>query len=490
MHVTPVHDLQAANRELFALREQLAAKEAEIEERSKVLEEQAAELEAKAARIAELTEQIAYLRRQLFGRRRETIDPNQLALFDSLESELQELTSAPAPPAEPKKPKRGHGRAPLSPDLPREEIALDLPEAERICPDCGKPLQSIGVEVTERAHMIPARIVVKRYERPKYACPDGHAVKVAPLPDGVVDRGKYEASVYAFVATSKYGDHLPLNRIQRILKRYGVHLPRQTMWDLLVRLDELVAQPVLRQMRQELLEERALQTDETPIRVQQEGKKGTKQGYLWSWRNVRGSPTEKVVADFCMDRSAKGPTAFLGDWTGTLLTDGFDGTNPVAVKNDITRAGCFAHARRKFRDAMESGDNRAGAALKEIGELFAIERELVDRANVEGLDLAGLAALRLRERGARSKPALERLFANAFALDEDPSVARGSRLQKAVTYLINQRKPLLAHLEHGEIPIHNNDTERALRHAALGRKNWMINGSPRGGEVAARLYSL
>ena len=478
-----IENLDEANRELQALREQLQAKEAEIDARAK-------ELEENAARIANLTEQIEYLRRQLFGRRRESIDPNQLALFESMKGELRELTNGSVPPSKSKKAASGHGRAPLSPDLPRESIALEVPEDERFCSDCGKPLKSIGVEVTERAHMIPARMCVKRYERPKYACPDGHAVKVAALPDGVIDRGKYEASVYAFVATSKYGDHLPLNRIQGILKRYGAHLPRQTMWDLLVRLDELVAQPVLKQMRKELLEERALQTDETPIRVQREGDKGTKQGFLWSWRNVRGSPVEKVVADFRMDRSANGPTSFLGEWTGTLLTDGFDGTNPVAVKNDITRAGCFAHARRKFRDAFESGDKRAAAALTSIGELFAIEGELVDRATVEGMTLAELAGLRLRERRVRSKPILERLFDIAFTLDEDASVLRGSRLQKAVTYLINQRAPLLAHLEHGEIPIHNNDTERDLRHAAIGRRNWMIFGSQRGGEVAARLYSL
>ena len=106
------------------------------------------------------------------------------------------------------------------------------------------------------------------------------------------------------------------------------------------------------------------------------------------------------------------------------------------------------------------------------------------------MTLAELAGLRLRERRVRSKPILERLFDIVFTLDEDASVLRGSRLQKAVTYLINQRAPLLAHLKHGEIPIHNNDTERDLRHAAIGRRNWMIFGSQRGGEVAARLYSL
>ena len=224
--VTPVSDLEEANRQLRALHEQLAAQQVEIDAKS-------AEVEEKAARIAELTEQIAFLRRQIFGRRRETIDPNQLALFESMERELLELTQ---PAQSKKKPKQGHGRALFPADLPRETITVDLPEADRICPDCGDVLKHIGIDATERGHIIPARMCVKRYERHKYACSKGHAVKVAPLPDGVVDRGKYEASVYAFVATSKYSDHLPLNRIQQIFKRYGTHLPRQTMWDLLVRL--------------------------------------------------------------------------------------------------------------------------------------------------------------------------------------------------------------------------------------------------------------
>lgn len=478
--MTPVSDLDEANRQLRALHAQLESKQAEIDAKN-------AEVEEKAARIADLTEQIAYLRRQIFGRRRETIDPNQLALFESMERELLELTQ---PAKSKKKPKKGHGRALFPADLPRETIKVDLPEADRICPDCGEALKHIGIDATERGHIIPARMCVKRYERHKYACSKGHAVKVAPLPDGVVDRGKYEASVYAFVATSKYSDHLPLNRIQQIFKRYGTHLPRQTMWDLLVRLDELVAQPVLRQMRSELLEEGTLQADETPIRVQREGEKGTKQGWLWSWRNVRGSPVEKVVADFRMDRSADGPTEFLGDWSGILLTDGFDGVNPVAVKNDITRAGCFAHARRKFRDALESGDNRAASALHVIQELFRIEGEVTAKANDGALDLAATAELRIEARTQHSRSVLERLFDECFALDADASVTRGSRLQKAVTYLINQRAALLAHLKYGEIPIHNNDTERDLRHVAVGRKNWMIFGSQRGGEVAARLYSL
>lgn len=461
------------------------------------IDEANATIASLSARIEGLQAQLEHLQRHLFGRRREKIDPSQLQLWEEGKAQLEEMKKE-AELAKSSKPakKPGHGRAPFPPDLPRETTELDIPEEERCCPDCGEAMRCIGMDVTERGHIVPARMVVKRYERRKYACKHGHAVKVAELPDGVVDKGKYEASVYAHVATSKYGDHLPLNRIQNIFKRHGVHFPRQTMWDLMVRLDELVAQPVLREMRRQLLEEDDLQADETTIRVQKEGERGTRRGVLWAWRNVRGSPKEKVLVEFKHDRSAKGPDSFLGKWTGTLLTDGYDGVNPVSVRNNITRAGCWAHARRKFRDALKSNKKLAAGAIRPIQRLFWIERAIVSRAKRDavrdGVDLTldRLAPFRLEVRQRRSKFVLKQLYERVFAIDEDPTILSDSPLGKAVTYVINQREPLLALLKNGKIPIHNNDTERDLRHVVTGRKNWLIFGSQRGGEVAARLYSL
>ena len=470
--MTPLTDIDAANAKLFELH-------ATVEQQTK--------------QIAELREQVEYMRKQLFGRRREKVDPAQLRLFEQSSALLDQLLAqqtAPERAAPRPTKKKGHGRAAFSDELPREVIELDVPEVERCCPDCGDPMRSIGVAVTERGHIIPARMVVKRYERQKYACPHGHAVKVAPLPDGVVDKGKYEASVYAFVATSKYGDHLPLNRIQGILKRQGADLSKQTMWDLMARLDELVAQPVLKEMRRQLLEEPALQADETPIKFLREGEKGSKNGYLWAWRNLRGSPVEKVLLDFRTDRAAEGPSRFLGDWTGVLLTDGFDGVNPVCERNGIERAGCWSHARRKFVDALQSAKAKAGAALVPVQRLFWIERAVKKRAERAGLDLDAMLELRRDVRDRLSRRVLAQFYEVVLALDADPTVTGGSKLRTAVTYALNQREPLTALLRHSAIPIDNNDTERDLRHAVIGRKNYMFFGSQKGCEVAARLYSL
>ncbi len=454
-----------------------------------------AELQATIAEqakvIESLREQVAHMRKQLFGRSREKIDPAQLRMFQQSAALLESLEAATASAKAAAKPaKKGHGGPAFAADLPRDTVKLDMPEEARCCKVCDERLKLIGVTVTERGHMIPARMVVKRYERGKYACPNGHGVTTAPLPDGVVDKGKYEASVYAFIATAKYADHLPLHRLQGILKRNGAHLPKQSMWDLMVRLDELVAQPVLKEMHRQLLEERVLQADETTIKVQEEGVKGTRRGVLWAWRNLRGSPVEKVLVEFKPDRSSRGPDAFLGDWSGTLLTDGYDGVNPIAERNDIQRAGCWSHARRKFVDALNASQERSAAALIPIERLFWIERAVAKRAKHVGLDREGHIALRQQVRDRLSRQLLKDLYEVVYALDEDPSVVQGSKLYAAVRYAINQRRPLTALLRHPEIPIHNNDTERDLRHVVTGRKNWLIFGSQRGGEVAGRLYSL
>ncbi len=444
--------------------------------------------------VERLREQLHLMRQRMFGRRREVIDPNQLMLFEAGIEKLAklELQAEGQSAAEPKKDKKksGHGRAPFAAHLPRDDVDLDVPEDERCCLECDERMRHIGTDVTERGHIIPSRLVVKRYVRHKYACPRGHMVKSAPMPAGVVEKAKYEPSVYAHIVTAKYGDHLPLHRLQGIFRRFGAHLPKQSMWDMLARFDEIAAKPILAEMRRQLLEEEVLQADETPIKVQLEDQRGTRRGTLWVWRSARGSPNEMTVADFKDDRSAKGPDAFLGDWTGTLLTDGYDGVNPTARQNAITRAGCWAHARRKYRDALTAGVTRAGLALRPIQRLFWIERAVMARATKRKLDRDQLIQLRLAVRDRRSKVVLRDLYEIVFALQADPATAASEQLRKAVNYTINQRMPLLAHLDDGRVPIHNNDTERDLRHVVTGRKNWLTFASEKGGHVAARLYSL
>jgi transposase len=439
-----------------------------------------------------LREELAILKQGLFGRRSERLEPGQLALFLAQPGAAASapLPIAPDPAASRAKPSAGHGRTQFPAHLPREVIALDVPEAERTCPDCHIAMQPIGEDVTERGHVVPARIVVRRYVRKKYACPAGHAVKTAPGVEGVVEGAKYEPSVYAHVATAKYADHLPLHRLEGIFKRHGVELAKQTMWDMLVRVDELVAQPILAQMHKELLQEAVLHSDETPVTLRMEDGKGSRTGFAWGWRNLHGVGQSKVLIEFKTSRGRDGPLEFLRNWSGKLITDGYSGFDEVIRSNGIVRAGCWAHCRRKFKQALDAGQKQAALVLAPIQRLFALERAILERAKRQNLDREGIVALRQRVRELRAPKILSEIFARANELAMERSTLPKSALGKALKYLDRQRGPLSTFVSSPEIPIHNNDEERDLRHLAMGRNNWLVFASERGGQVACRLYSL
>ena len=443
-----------------------------------------------------LRQEIALLKQARFGRSTERLSAGQLGfLLDSVPpADESAAVNVPAPVAAPTsssaKRKKGHGRAPFAPHVPRQTIELDVAEGERICPCCGKVMQLIGEDVTERGHVIPAQVVVKRYVRRKYACPDGHAVKTAPAPEGVIEGAKYEASVYAHIATAKYSDHLPLHRLEGIFKRQGVHLPKQTMWDMLVRLDEIVAQPVLRQMHAELLEEPVLHADEAPITMCLEDGKGSKKAYAFGWRNLLESEDSKVLIDFRLSRERDGPIQFLGSWSGTMIADGYSGYDEIVRRNRIVRAGCWAHARRKLKQAMETGSPTAARVFVHVQRLFWIERAIKRRAERDELVPSAREALRGRVRARRGRVVIDRIYKAAGELAVQRSTMPKSKLGKALTYISEQREELTVFLADARIPIHNNDSERDLRHLAMGRNNWLVFASPRGGEVACRLYSL
>jgi len=197
-----------------------------------------------------------------------------------------------------------------------------------------------------------------------------------------------------------------------------------------------------------------------------------------------------VLIEFRTSRSRDGPLGFLGDWSGTLITDGYSGFDEVVEKNGIVRAGCWAHARRKFKKALDLGTASAASVLAPIQRLFALERVIGQRTERRGLDHDAVIDLRRRVRERRSARLVEEIFERADELWQQRSTLPKSQLGKAIVYLQRQRRPLSTFLADPRIPIHNNDEERDLRHLAVGRKNWLVFASDRGGEVACRLYSL
>ena len=433
----------------------------------------------------QLVEYIEQLRRGYFGRSSEKVDPDQLKLF--ADEAMDDAPAAPtAPAAEKRAPAKGHGRKPFAAHLPRVTIVHDVADADCHCDECKERLVAIGEDVCERGHLVPAKVVVNRHVTKKYACPNGHMVKSGVgAPAGVVEKAKFEASVYAHVAVAKYGDHLPLNRQETIFKRQGLELSKSTMVDMIQLVHAKAAAPIVEVMRKEILAEPLIQADETPITVLLETEHGTKTGYVWVYRAKK-----KVVFVFRPSRERDGPIRFLGDWKGTLQTDGYAGYDEVVRRNGLVRAGCWAHTRRKWKDAFDAGSADAARMIGLIQRLYRIEAALKTRGSMDALSPAEFDSLRLKVRGRRSRPLVGRIAALVDEIGRKPSTTPQSLLGKAVGYTINQWPTLQVFLADGAVEIDTNAVERAIRPIAVGRKNWLFAGSTRGADAAASLYSL
>ncbi len=438
-------------------------------------------------KIEILSEDLKHLSHRLYGKKSEQIDPNQLRLWGGDET-MAALESSPEPSSDkPKKKavkKGGHGRKAFADHLERERIECVLSDAERAC-HCGELMPVIGEEITERGHFIPGRMVVKQYVRQKCACSKGHGVKTAKPPGALIEKCKFEPSVYAHIATAKYGDHVPLNRLSGILKRQGFHLPRSTMWDMLKRVEELVGIPIFKQMKKEILSESFLSIDETPIKVKIKDQNGTTLGYLWAYG--RG---EKVIYDFTLGRSGQGPIKFLGKWRGTAQVDGYSGYDLIVETNYLIRAGCWAHARRKFSESLRSAKVASAQIMLLMSRLYWIESALRKRAKRDQLSEQEFFALRFQVRKRLSRSIVAKIEAMVDDFRSRRDLLPKSRIGKALTYLNNQRETLRVFYGDGRIDIDNNACERAMRPVAMGRRNYMLLGSPRGGQCAAHLYSL
>lgn len=430
----------------------------------------------------DLKHQLENLKRRLFGRRSEKLDENQLLLFAELlktqsqqaESAVNGETPKPADPASRRA--KPTGRKPLPESLPVQQTEL-LPDPEdRVCAIHGCEKKRIGEVVTEELEFVPASFYRHQIVRPKFACPQCESnISIAELPARVIDKGIAGPGFLSHVLTSKYADHLPLNRLEGIFKRYGIDIARSTMCQWVGSCSDLLS-PIVNEMKRRILESKKIHTDDTPVPVQDESRRQTRNGFLWVYIGDQND----VVFDYTPNRSREGPVFFLKSYQGYLQADAYKGYDAVFEKERIIEVGCWAHARRKFDEAFATDRSRCAQILVWIKDLYAVEREAKDQA----LDASGLFFLRLQ----KSRPILAKIKETLNVWS--PTVLPKSPLGKAAGYALRQWDALTRYVENAILSIDNNLSERTLRMVAIGRKNWMFAGSDAGGQRAAIVYSL
>ena len=439
--------------------------------------------------ILDLRCQLEALKRRVFGRRSETVDPNQLALFEDLTARLEAAEAEnPAEQATDERPKakrngkkNGHGRKPLPADLPRERIEIPPKDEDRICPCCNKAMSVIGEEVTEELDYVPASFVVRALVRPKYACKAcQEGVVIADLPPRPIEKGRPGSGLLAHVLTSKYGDHLPLHRLEGIFRRHGIDIARSTMCDWVGAMAFHLA-PIVRQMRREVLTSKMVHTDDTSVPVQDRSRTTTRKASLWVYLGDNAT----AVYDYTTGRSRAGPVTFFGDYAGYIQADAYAGYDELfkPSADDKPRpieVGCWAHARRKFYDARLDDRRRCNEMLALIGRLYDVERDAKEKEP----DADARCGLRRQ----RSVPVLDQIRSRLEAWSVE-TLPRGP-VGKAVAYARGQWEALTRYVTDGDLAIDNNPAERALRTVVIGRKNWLFAGSDAGGRRAAIMYSL
>jgi len=424
-----------------------------------------------------LAHQLPLMIKERYGRKTERMDPAQLKLF--LE-ELGRQDSAsdgtrPVIAYVRRKPIERKGSKAAIPDsIPREIVPIEPAETEKIC-GCGVSKVRIGCERSQVLELIPAQFKVIVYERAKYACKacEGEGVVVAKVPPKPIDGGLPGFGLMADVLIKKYAEHLPLHRIREIYKRHGPDIPVSTLADWVTAGSES-GYPIAQEIRRQMLVSDVVQVDATPLTVLDRDKPGgSKRGHMYA---MLGDDTW-VVYDYRPTGEGSGPCEFLGLREGWIQADAGGAFDPLFQLGRAKEAGCWSHCRRHFVQALDT-DKRAAVALKWIQDLFMIEREAAGKTPEDRL------ALRIE----KSKPILNDL--QAWIAEAWKSALPKSPMGKALTYAVNQWKPLNRFLEDGRLAIHNNACERALRKIAVGRANWLFAGSDEGAERAAVIYTL
>ncbi|MDC0267719.1 IS66 family transposase [bacterium] len=424
----------------------------------------------------------ALLRRYFGNRKSDSIDPAQLELILSGMNVSQALET-PVEDSQPKTPSKNKGQAKrrkLPEHLETERVVIE-PQEVKTNPEAWK---KVDEEVSEELDWVPSKLIRRLYIRPKYTpVKNPDQIVIAPMPPRVIDKGIAGPALLAHIIVSKYVDHLPLYRLERIFQnRFQVPVSRKSMADWV----EVVAnwlKPIYNYLKADLLSGDYLQIDETPIRyLNREFKGKSKKGYLW----VFSQPGGTVLFEWNKSRGHQVPLEYLGDFSGMIQCDGFSGYVTLANKKpQIVLAGCWAHLYRKVRDAVEHHPIQASWALKQMQHLYAVEKEL--------REAKATPKQRLKRREQESRPVIERLHRGLKLMEKrilKRKLLPKSTLGKATTYALGQWEALKQFLENGQVEIDNNLIENSIRPSAIGKKNFLFFGADKAGWRSAVIYSI
>jgi len=446
------------------------------------IEQQDKALKFKDAKIEKITFELQRLKRWQFGAHSERMTAEQRQLFEetlvedreSLQAELDALLGK----RQDKDDKDGSARerrTPCRQALPEHLRRVEHHhEPQDTTCACGSPLVRIGEDVSERLDVVPAEFFAHRHIRGKWACKCCQKLVQEPVDPQIIDGGIPTAALLAHVLVSRFVDHLPYYRIEKINARSGVHTPRSTLAAWSGRAGAALT-PLYEALCKFALSCRVLHVDETPVSMLDPGAGKTKRAYVWGYARGVFDAQPCVVYEFCVGRGAKYPVEFLKGWDGTMVCDDYKAYATVAKIGVRTEAGCGAHARRRFEE-LDTPIGKEG--VKRFERIYRIESAIAKLSSERRLEVRK-ALTRKRWDALHDWLELER-----------SRVADGGATARALDYSRKRWRALSRFLDDGDVAFDNNHLENQIRPWAVGRKGWLFAGSELAGQRAAMVMSL
>lgn len=470
-----------------------------LENKNQVLEDKLLESDRKLAaaylKNAQLIEQILLAKKKLYGRSSEetmAVIGEQLSFFFN-EAEAWDAESVEPSPTKVggyTRKKHSGSIADVIPEgLEQHVVEHFLSEAEQNCTACGSKMVIIGSEDHHSLEIIPAKYIDRIDRYYTYACKvceketDRTVIVKTPKEPMFLPGSFASPEAVAHIMVQKYMMYSPLYRQEQEMNRVGLKLSRQTMSNWVLRASDLWLKPIYDELHKRLVRETVLHADETTVQVLQEpGKDASSKSYMWLYRTGGDTEYPIVLYDYRPNRKPENAKEFLQGFAGWVHTDGYQGYHTLPEQKRIV--GCFAHARRKFDEALNvlPKEDREGSAaaigIAYCDRLFYLEKQF------SGLTVKE----RYLKRQEQSKPVLDELL--AWASVQKQKAAPKSALGKALHYLLDQWQYLIRYLEDGRLEISNNRAERSIKPFVMGRKNWLFCKTPAGAQSSAVIYSI
>lgn len=414
------------------------------------------------------------LRRHVFGKKSERVAEGQLTL-DFLEGSDKKAEGSedpeenePSPnssgntknPGKKKNRPKPHGRKPLPEHLPKERIELPAPLEVQENP---QDFRKIGEHVSETLEWRPSSLVRVQIVRQNFARIDDDAAGIiaSDLPTKPIEKGLAGPGMMANIIISKYADHLPLHRLQRIWERHHINLSRSTMCGWIKQCANL-AQVLYNAMWNDAMNAHCIATDATGV---------LERAPEQCWRGhvfVAIADYDHVLYRYYQRHNGETIRDLLGGYKGNILADAHPTYNPLYEDGSRIEFACMSHARRYFFDSLSTDPKRGATALNILRPLFNIEKK------VKGKPPDVIRLVRQHE----SKPIIEAFF--QWCDEQWPLVLEHTPIYIALRYARNQKEALSRFLDDGKIAMHNNFSELKLRHIKIGTKNWLFFGSKNG----------